>query len=174
MAGITYYVCRLTGAENGLSDVTLPISSFTVRHRDATESYYQVTIPSLDNVDAIAARPLGKVVIDSHTDTSVDELMRGPVGDVRVDSGPYSDSISISGNASRATSGPVNYVIETATYSHNAIGGTRRLRIAPVAAMRPGDTVEYDGSTWDVLSISWNASASGDGSVNLQMEIEIS
>lgn len=168
--GVTRYLARLTGAENGLDDVVLPISAFQVRHREATDSYYSITIPSYAFIDALAARPLGKVVIWSDTGGVTEELMRGSLGDVRSDRGASSQSITISGNASQAATTPQTYLIEKASYAYTTFAGGSRLRIEPRAGIRPGDTIGYQGAYFTAGEISWSVSVSDTG-LSAQMEV---
>jgi hypothetical protein len=159
--GIARYYCTLTGSEDSLDDVVLPISSFSVRHRTDSASYYSLVIPSYDYVGAIAARPNGQIVLTMDTDGTVEELARGSLGDVRTDRGPRSQSISISGNASRAATTPATYVLPDALYAYTTFDGESRLRIKPRAAMRPGDTVRYKDVFFEVNAVSWSVSVQG-------------
>jgi hypothetical protein len=161
-AGVTRYFCLLTGTP----DLVLPISSFSVRHRVGTASYYNIVIPSFDYATEIAARPLGQIVIWSDTDGVEEELSRGSLGDVRTDRGPKSQSITISGNASQAATTPATYILSEALYAYSTFDGEQRLRIKPRAAIRPGDTVRYGATFFTVGMVSWSVSGS-----NATMEI---
>jgi hypothetical protein len=155
--GVTRYYCKLTGSP----DLILPIASFSVRHRVGTKSYYQIVVPSYDYIGAIAARPLGQIVIWSDTDGYTEELSRGTLGDVRTDRGPGSQSITISGNASRAAMPRRTYILADALYAYTTFDGERRLRIKPRAAIRPGDTIRYRDIFFEVGLVSWSVSDSG-------------
>ncbi|NCC23016.1 MAG: hypothetical protein EOM26_11250 [Alphaproteobacteria bacterium] len=156
-SGITRYYCKLTGTP----DLILPLKLFSVRHRVDTASYYNIVIPSYDYVAGIAARPLGQIVIWSDTDGVEEELMRGSLGDIRTDRGPNSQSITISGNASRAATPRATYVLSEALYAYSTFEGDQRLRIKPRAAIRPGDTVRYGGVFFEVGLVSWSVSNAG-------------
>lgn len=167
---ITYYFAKLTGAADGLTDVTLPMSSFSVRHRYDGPSYYQLTIPTYAYVSAIAARPNGEIVIWSKTGEVEEELLRGDLGNVRTDRGPTSQSISISGNSERAARDPATYLLAEALYASTTFGGESRLRIPPRAAIRPGDFIRYADLNFQAGEVTWSAAVSA-GGMAITMEV---
>jgi len=167
---ITYYFAKLTGAPDGLTDVTLPMSSFSVRHRYDGPSYYQLTIPTYAYVSAIAARPNGEIVIWSKTGEVEEELLRGDLGNVRTDRGPKSQSISISGNSERAASDPETYLLAEALYASTTFEGESRLRIPPRAAIRPGDFIRYADLNFQAGDVTWSVAVSA-GGMAITMEI---
>lgn len=169
-SGVTLYLCRLTGAQDGRTDAALPIRSFQVRHRRDTASYYQVVIPSIDAIDAIDDRPNGQIVIWSDTDGVTEELMRGSLGDIRSDRGPNNQSITISGNASRAQTPRATYRVSRVLYQYSTFDGEQRLRIEPRAGIRPGDTIQFDGSFFTAGVVTWSVSVSETG-LSAQMEV---
>ena len=154
--GVTRYYCKLTGT----TDLILPLSSFSARHRVGSASYYSIVIPSFSYVSEIAARPLGQIVIWSDTDGAEEELSRGTLGDVRTDRGARSQSITISGNSSQAATPRATYQITDVLYAYSTFDGEQRLRIRPRAAIRPGDTVRYGSTFFEVGLVSWSVSAS--------------
>lgn len=167
---ITYYFAKLTGAPDGLTDVILPMSSFSVRHRYDGPSYYQLTIPTYAYVSAIAARPNGEIVIWSVTGAIEEELLRGDLGNVRTDRGPKSQSISISGNSDRATTTPATYLLSEALYASTTFAGDSRLRIKPRAAMRPGDYIRYVDINFSIGEVVWSVAVSA-GGITTTMEV---
>jgi len=167
---ITYYFAKLTGSADGLTDVALPMSSFSVRHRFDGPSYYQLTIPAYAYVSAIAARPNGEIVIWSKTGDIEEELLRGDLGNVRTDRGPKSQSISISGNSERAARDPATYLLAEALYASTTFGGESRLRIRPRAAIRPGDYIRYSDLNFAVGEVAWSVAVSA-GGMAITMEV---
>ena len=167
---ITYYFAKLTGAPDGLTDVILPMSSFSVRHRYDGPSYYQLTIPTYAYVSSIAARPNGEIVIWSVTGATEEELLRGDLGNVRTDRGPKSQSISISGNSDRATTDPATYLLSEALYASTTFAGDSRLRIKPRAAMRPGDYIRYVDINFAIGEVVWSVAVSA-GGIATTMEV---
>ena len=167
---VTYYFAKLTGGPDGLTDVTLPMSSFSVRHRYDGPSYYQLTIPTYAYVSQIAARPNGEIVIWSKTGDIEEELLRGDLGNVRTDRGPKSQSISISGNSERAASDPETYLLAEALYASTTFEGESRLRIPPRAAIRPGDFIRYADLNFQAGDVTWSVAVSA-GGMAITMEI---
>ncbi|WP_296812084.1 hypothetical protein [Thiocapsa sp.] len=169
-SGVTLYRCMLTGAPDGRTDAVLPIRSFQVRHRRDTASYYQIIIPSLAYIDFITERPNGQIVIWADTDGVTEELMRGSLGDIRADRGPNNQAITISGNASRAATPLATYRVSRALYQYSTFDGEQRLRIEPRAGIRPGDTIQFEGSFFTAGVVTWSVSVSGTG-LSAQMEV---
>lgn len=167
---ITYYFAKLTGAADGLTDITLPMASFSVRHRYDGPSYYQLTIPTYAYVSAIAARPNGEIVIWSKTGEVEEELLRGDLGNVRTDRGANSQSISISGNSERAARDPATYLLAEALYASTTFEGESRLRIPPRAAIRPGDFIRYADLNFQAGEVTWSAAVSA-GGMAITMEV---
>jgi len=58
------YILTITGIDDGLSDVEIPISSFQYRFQLGSKQYLSVVIPSIDYIDGIEARSNGQMVID--------------------------------------------------------------------------------------------------------------
>ena len=168
--GFYKFSCLLTGAADGLADVTLPISSFQVRHRADTDSYYSVVIPTYAVIGDIAARPHGEIVLSSTIDSYQEELMRGPVGDVQSARGPNSQSITISGNASQPAHTAATYPVDQVSYIYTTFDGEARWRIAPRAAIRPGDTLRYRSEFVTVGTVTWSMAATA-GEIAGQMEV---
>ena len=156
--GVKSYRCVLTGAADGLPDAVLPIASLTVRHRVDTDSYYSIAIPSVLYSEAIAARSNGQIVVSMTIGTVTEELFRGSLGTVQTSVGPKSQSITISGNASRAAHTLATYDITNALYTYSTSDGEQRLRIPPRAAIRPGDTVRYGAVYFEVGLVTLAAS----------------
>lgn len=161
--GITRYFCLLTGAPDGLADVLLPISNFSVRHRPDAPSYYSITIPSYAYVGDLTARPNGEIVIWSEKSGISEELARGDLGQVAIARGPNSQSISISGNADRAELPHLTYVFDEALYVSTTFAGDSRLRIEPRARIRPGDYVRYQEVNFAVGDVTWSVAVSAGG-----------
>lgn len=168
--GVMLYYCLLTGAEAGLSDLILPISNFSVRHRPDAPSYYSITIPTYALITDLTARPDGQIVIWSEKSGVSEELMRGDLGQVSVYRGPNSQSITISGNADQVELEHRTYVLTDALFVASTFSGDTRLRIDPRAAIRPGDFVRYQDLNFEVGAVSWSVSVSV-GSMAATMEL---
>lgn len=164
------YFCILTGASDGLPDAMLPISSFSVRHRVESDSHYQISIPTLSVIDYISERPNGQILITMVRGDVTEEVMRGALGSIRIDRGAGSQSISISGNSSRAATERRIYIPSGVSYIYTTFAGEYRIRFEPRAAIRPGDTIEYQGNLIDVGEVSWSVQVSKSGLYE-QMEV---
>jgi hypothetical protein len=161
--GVVHYFCTLTGAPDGLDDLVLPISNFSVRHRPDAPSYYSVTIPTYAYVTDLAARPNGQIVIWSEQSGITEELSRGDLGQVAIYRGPNSQSMTIDGNSDQAALPHLTYVLTDVLYVNSTFTGENRLRITPRAAIRPGDFVRYHDLNFEVGSVTWSVSVSASG-----------
>ena len=168
--GVAYYTCILTGAGDGLSDLVLPISSFSVRHQADSDSTYSLVVPTYEPITDIAARTHGEIVISSTIGGYTEELVRGALGEVQAAQGAGSQSITINGRAEFAETEPVTYRVDEVSYVYTTTSGASRWRIAPRAAIRPGDIVRWGNQFIAVDSISWSMAASS-GDISGQMEI---
>lgn len=169
-AGVTTYHCRLTGAPDGLADLVLPISSFSVRHKAGTDSSYQIAIPAITYAAGIALRANGQIVISQAVAGVTEELLRGDLGNIRVDRGATSASLSISGNSARPPVTGATYLVTGCSYQYSTFTGENRLRIDPRAGIRPGDYVRYQDTQFQVGSVTWSVSV-GAGAMNVTMEV---
>ncbi len=161
--GVVHYFCMLTGAPDGLADLVLPISNFSVRHRPDAPSYYSITIPSYAYVTDLAARPHGEIVIWSEQSGVTEELSRGDLGQVAIYRGPNSQSITIDGNSDQAPLPHLTYVLTDVLYVNSTFTGENRLRITPRAAIRPGDFVRYQDLNFEVGTVTWSVAVSASG-----------
>ena len=169
-AGIVTYHCKLTGAADGLDDLVLPISSFSVRHKEGDYTSYQISVPGIAMGAGIAARTHGQIVISQRVAGEEEELLRGDLGDVRMDQGTTSATISISGNSTRPEPTKATYPADGLSYRYSTFTGENRMRIAPRAAIRPGDYVRYQGVQYPVTSVTWSVAVSA-GGMNVTMEV---
>lgn len=168
--GVTTYHGLLTGAPDGVADLVLPLASFSVRHKEGTDSSYQLAIPGVALAGAISARPHGEIVIAQRVAGVTEELLRGDLGDIRVDRGATSGSLSISGNSTRPAVTGATYVVTGCSYQYSTFTGENRLRIDPRAGIRPGDYVRYRDTQFRVGSVTWSVAVSV-GSMGVTMEV---
>lgn len=101
LAVVRYY-CTLTGAADGLADVTLPISSFQARKRTDQRDYLSVVVPGIAYADAIASRSNGEIYIEmayllDGVESVREEIIRADLETINVSEGTQSRSISLSG-----------------------------------------------------------------------------
>lgn len=150
----TVYSCVLTGAPDGLSDLTLPMSSFQARMRDGDPSYLSVVVPSSVTYAAdIAARSNGEIVISKgykFTDDTeqMEEIIRSSYDSIQVNRGARSDSLTMTGYKTTSSSAPKERTLDGVSYYGLQADGKRRVRADLDLFLRVGDTAIYgDGAT---------------------------
>jgi len=155
----TQYRCYLTGAENGLSDLELPISSFQTRINSEGTSYLSVVLKGADiYVDEITLRPLGHLrifrvyVLNNGSESTylmVDVLFE----QMDLSTGGRSGmSAQLSGNADMVPYTAQSITLHNPTY-YALSGGKRRYRCEIDPRLRPGDTVAINGDSFVVGGI---------------------
>ena len=156
----THYKCVLTGAQDGLGDLVLPISSFVVRiNPSSSSSYVQAIVPGVDvYVDEISARSNGQLVISrvyvylDGSSTSY-EMTRGLFETLRTDTGGKSGTTgTLQGYWVFVSSGYKEYLLVNPTY-RSWDGETVRYRCELDPRVRPGDSVTINEETLTVVSV---------------------
>ena len=154
-----YYVFRLTGAADGLENVTIPITSFQTRMRNAEPTYLQVVIPGLDYADDIYDRSNGRMLIDlAYKEDGVLKLVETIVSadleDIMLYEGPESDRIVLVGHRTETFTN--KELTLTGSNYRNVNNGFIRHRLSePNVYIRPGDTVNIGGDTFKANVISY-------------------
>ncbi|MCK9362150.1 MAG: hypothetical protein M0P74_00885 [Syntrophales bacterium] len=157
-AKVIYY-CILTGANDGVDDVILPISSFQARARDGEPSYLSCVVPdSLSNEAAILARTNGEIIIQKgvrlHDGTEqMEELMRVDYEDVQIHRGAYSDSAIIGGHKTVTSSAPKEWAVSGVSFYGLQSDGKRSIRANMDLFLRPGDTCIYGNGGNDYFTV---------------------
>lgn len=160
-----HYTLMLTGADDELPDLVMPMSSFSARRKNGEPSYLSVIVPAVaDYVDGIAARPNGELVIergDRYTDgsTVLSEIARANLEDIRYDQGPMSYSGTLTGHKTITYGSPATVALVAASY-RAIYGGKRRLRGAIDNALKPGDTVTWGTDSFTAGEISYTVGPS--------------
>lgn len=169
---IVQYYFNVTGTENGVSDVELPISSFQARRRNDAQTYLSVVVPSYDFISDIVARQNGKMQIyqgyiyegELVYKKKIIETVISKVDDYQ---GGNNNSIVLTGYLSIYYSPKtLNLSGFAPTYKSNQ-GGKLRYRLAkPSIELNPGDTVIINSDTFVVDTMSYSINAK-----NQQIEI---
>jgi hypothetical protein len=150
-----FYTCVLTGADDGVSDASIQISSFTARHREDLSGYGRITAPAVNGLEEnVAIRPSGEVVVTFHQGSIEEEVLRFPVEYLRIDKGSRGRSVTISGEFLQSSSSPVAYPLTGVSYVTNT-NGTMRYRATARGGVRPGDRVQYLGVKSVVREVVW-------------------
>lgn len=143
------YTCRLTGDGDNTTDIYLPITSASARLASGEQSYLSVVVPNgTAYIEAIEARQNGEIVIFQKEtrpgETKELEIVRVNFDTIRVDQGPFSASLTLTGYKQRThTPAPSPIALGKVMY-RNSTGGQKTWRLAIDPAINPTDTVEYD------------------------------
>ena len=157
-----FYSCVLTGGQDGLDDIRLPLSSWQATIQTGRAHYVQAVVPNvLPYVDEITDRPNGDIVIFGSvlmTDGTREEveLARAPLGDPRFQIGPRRDTATLSGYRPREDNDPVDTArIMRAPRMIGFGGGGTRFRATIDWALRPGMKAIAQGVEIDVAYINF-------------------
>ncbi len=168
---IKNYYLTLTGAEDSLSDYTLPMKSFQGRSRNGEPTYLSCVVPCEDDyVTAINNRPNGSLIVEmAYLVNGVEEhrevIIQVDFESVRIDEGSINKSITLSGHRTESTASK-HVIIKSGNY-YSLTDGKYNYRITPPDLyLKPGDTLEVDDNTFSVGNISYIVSVD-----NQRMEV---
>lgn len=161
------YYCTLTGANDGTTDVEIPITSFQARKQNGESTYLSVVVPGMAYAQQITDRANGEIVIEmayllAGVESVREEILRVELEDISPQIGPYNRSITLSGHKTttwdtRAAS------IQGANYKYQSDGllGFRFPQADPY--LQPGDTLTVvdTGDVFTVDYVTYAISASG-------------
>jgi len=139
------YTFVLTGFNDGITDVTIPVSSFQARLRSGDPTYLSTVIPGMDYAGAISARPNGEMIVSMQYYSGklllqTEEIIRADLEDINISEGSKSKSIVLTGHKTQTTGGKTVTLLNP-TY-RNLYQGKYAYRCAtPDIFLRPGDTV---------------------------------
>ena len=169
---VLLYKFVLTGANDSLADVEIPISSFQMRQYNTNLSYLSVVIPNLDSATDISDRANGTLELYlCYADTALTELLRIRLIEVSFDSvyqseGPVNQSITLSGNETTAMKNARLANIKSVTLTNAWVNysqttdGKIRLRLSkPHRSLIAGDTAISEAGTFVVDMVTWTESA---------------
>jgi hypothetical protein len=155
----TIYKCILTGADDGLDDITLPISSFQARLRDGDPSYLACVVPdSLTYAADIASRSNGDISVQKGVrfpdgTEQMEEIARVHYEGIQINRGAYSDSITITGYKQSTNASPKEWTISGVSFYGLQSDGKRRIRAALDLFLRVGDTCIYGTGGNDYFTV---------------------
>lgn len=158
------YTCTLSGAEAGLPDLDLAMTSFACRLRTATPSYLSVTVPSRPELSAeIAARKSGTLrVFKGYRLTSgymrSEEIARGKYNRMSSAGGGRSASLTLVGYHRYGEGAGTLRPLQEVMVDGNDMEGRRTVRAAVDMWMRPGDVATWEGQTMTVGAIAIHVS----------------
>lgn len=140
------YLCYLTGYQNGLDELLVPMSSFQCSLRVDDPSYLQVVTPTVEYADEIAARTDGEIrvvmcQVKNGEIINQEQIARVSMDYVSVDEGTSNKSVTLSGHSDPEGAAQKTVTLENSTYKR-LVDGTTTLRFPePNIYLRPGDTV---------------------------------
>jgi hypothetical protein len=158
------YLCVLTGVDDGVADLIIPISSFQSTMRDGDPSYLACVVPnSIDFVAAIAARPNGDIVIRkgykfSDGTTQTEEICRVDYESLQISRGAHSDSAILSGHKTITSTDPKSVTLANTSFYGLQADGKKTFRADPDLFLRVGDTAVYGAESIIVEQISYMVS----------------
>lgn len=140
------YLCELTGYQNGLSNLEIPMESFQCTLRSDAQSYLQVVTPAYILADDIADRTDGDIRVFMCQVINGEIVNKTQIARVSFDyissyGGSSSQAITMSGHMAAEAVTPQTITLRNSTYK-SVSGGTTVLRFPqPDMYLRPGDTV---------------------------------
>lgn len=155
-----FYQLTLTGENDALPDIILPLANFQARRRDSKPSYLSVVVPDAVGFAAdISSRGNGELVISRGVVQDgiviqLNEIARSLFDSIRSDEGGRSSSSTLSGHKTVTALEPKTRTLTGSSY-RSASNGVRRYRCAPDNFLEPGDTADINGENIVVESITW-------------------
>lgn len=142
----------------GLDPLVIPAATVSVRSALAgRSSSITVTTPSLDQVDAIAERSIGGVLIFAAGYVvagrlQVNDVLTLPLTDIRPDEGTTNKSLTLTARGAALPGPPKSVAVSGIEY--RSVNGLKRLLRLPVDVnLLPGDTVVTEAASWGVGEI---------------------
>jgi hypothetical protein len=174
-ASVIVYLFTLTGAADGVADVEIPITSLQARMRSGSPTYLQVVIPGLSEYETyVTDRPNGTMEIDvAYMEDGVyalrETIISVALDDIRVDWGPMSKSISLTGRSQKTYANKA-ITLHRPIYRATLNGATRYRFAEPVVYLFPGDTVTVDSDVFVANTVSYYVRARR-GGMETRMEV---
>jgi hypothetical protein len=157
--------CILTGAEDGLDDLDLPMSMFTANVRDGDPTYLSCTIPNgSEYEDEILLRPNGDILVKygARLASGIEqlvEIVRVNYEDMQIDRSATNDTIILTGHKTTTTGGSKEWPVSNVSYFGMDSDGKRRIRADMDYFLRCGDICQFDDDEMVVGSISYTVVA---------------
>lgn len=139
------YLFEISGIQDGLDKISIPISSFQSRRRSGESTYLQVVVPGIDYAGDIADRPNGLMSVIQAYEKDGEYLQKETIIETdieRIDiyDGSKSKSIILTGYK-QVTFTPKTVTLTGSIY-RSVVSGKIRHRFAdPYIYLNPGDTL---------------------------------
>lgn len=159
---VVTYSCVLTGAADGLADLTLQLATLQIRHREGGSSRGQISVPNgAALASGISARPNGEVVVTWHQGSLSEEAVRFAPSSVRLDRGAKSSGLTIAGEYTASARQSKLFDLSGVSYIATDGNGNKRYRAQGRGDIRPADQVRYEGTVDTVGEVVWSVSVGG-------------
>lgn len=158
-AAQTIYTLTLTGAANGLADITIPMASFQTRLNEGGVHYLSAVIPNSRRwADAISARDLGQWIVRKGYRLqggaeSLSEIVRVGFTSLGWSRGSSGDSATIYGNETVPVVASKSVTVTGVQYESLDTSGKRRVRCDVSKDLAPGDWCIWPGGSMQVGGI---------------------
>lgn len=155
----TVYKCILTGANDGVDDIVLPISSFQARIRNGEPTYLSCVIPdSVTYTADILARTNGEIIIQkgflfADGSEQYEEITRVTYESVQINRGARSDSATLTGHKTVTLSSPKEWTVSGVSFYGLQADGKRRIRCALDMFLKVGDICIYGTGGGDYFTV---------------------
>lgn len=154
------FFARLTGAPDGLSDLYIPISSFSARIRSARDSYLSVVAPAAESlISDIELRPNGDLAVIEDVEGVETEVLSVNFDSTRIDKGPRSGTtLNLSGNKQYTFSNETRWSIENHSY-YSRSNNRSRVRVKAGSEIKPADIIITEGIEFVVDTLTFVGSS---------------
>ena len=163
---VSRFVGVITGAEDGVEDVEIPISSWqATRQVETASGYLQMVVPAASGVgELLDARPNGRMMIRSKFSTGgytwVEDFASSAVTEIRVTQTSMSNTIMVLGRELAPARPPITYAIQN-PLAFSLQVGIRRARFPLDIWLYPGYTVQFGEESFVVGWINMYANNEG-------------
>lgn len=155
----TVFRCILTGDENELNDLVIPIASFSATVREGDPTYLSCKIP-VGSVyeDEILLRTDGDIVVKSGvvlTDGTeyLEEIVRVNYEDMHIERTDKMDTLVITGHKTRTLGQSKDWTLSGVSYLSLDTAGKRRIRGNVDFQLRCGDICTYGDGIGESLIV---------------------
>jgi len=146
------YKCVITGAPDSLSDVEIPVESFTTRKRSGSPTYLSIVVKDAGTyADLISNRSNGEIVMSrgyilTDGSTFFNEIVRTSIDDIKTFEGGDNSSVGLVGYKTVSSNGKSRTLYNP---KYRAVSnGKRRFRLPVDNFIEPGDEVTIGAETF--------------------------
>ena len=155
------YTFTLTGADDGVDDIIIPIKSFQSRLKSGDPTYLSIVIPGTDYASEINLRLNGDLIVRmgylSNSEIILSEIISiVDFENIVIYEGTINKTITLDGHRTETfISKEINL---TGSSYRNLTAGKLRYRCTPNLYVRPGDYVNIDDDSFTIENITYSVS----------------